>query len=111
MENCYLLAAMAVSAAGTCLMPTFGLLFRFQPQFARGLLVRAIDAEANCYIIGAVYAAVFLLCGLLLALKTSDCFDMKQEESDDEITRRNERFKLPFSELESEDVAPKMWTP
>ncbi|KAG2967219.1 hypothetical protein PC118_g18708 [Phytophthora cactorum] len=80
MESSHLRAAMALSAAGMLLMPIFG----------------------------GLYAGVFLVCNLLLALKTRGCFDKKHGEVQDDISRRNQRFRLPFVELESKEFVKAM---
>ncbi|EGZ27271.1 hypothetical protein PHYSODRAFT_475825 [Phytophthora sojae] len=103
MESSYLRAAMALSAAGMVLVPVFGLLLRFQPAFVHGLRVSSSSAEVNCYIVGGLYAGVFLVCGLLLALRTRGCFDNEQDVTQDGITRRNQRYGLRFVELESKE--------
>ncbi|KAG6952331.1 hypothetical protein JG688_00013334 [Phytophthora aleatoria] len=99
---------MALSAAGMLLMPIFGLLLRFQPHFVHGLHTSASNAEINCYIVGGLYAGVFVVCNLLLALKTRGCFDKKHGEVQDAISRRNQRFRLPFVELESKEFVKAM---
>ncbi|KAF1778971.1 hypothetical protein GQ600_2925 [Phytophthora cactorum] len=86
---------MALSAAGMLLMPIFGLLLRFQPHFVHGLHTSASNAEINCYIVGGLYAGVFLVCNLLLALKTRAA-----------STRNTAR--LPFVELESKEFVKAM---
>ncbi|CAI5744961.1 unnamed protein product [Peronospora destructor] len=106
MESKYLFVLMALSAAGTCLVPVFGLLVRFQPEFTHGLDVHASNAEVNCYIVGTLYASVFLICSLML--KTRDCLSKKRKESVDDIIKRNERYKLPFAELESKEFVRAM---
>ncbi|CAI5704025.1 hypothetical protein KXD40_002432 [Peronospora effusa] len=105
-NNKYLLVLMALSATGTCLVPVFGLLVRFQPQFTHGLDVHASNAEMNCYIVGTLYAGVFLICGFML--KTRDCLSKKRKEAVDDITKRNERYKLPFPELENKEFVRAM---
>ena len=102
----YLLVLKALSAAGTCLVPVFGLLVRLQPQFTHGLDVHARKAEVNCYIVGALYAGVFLVCNLML--KVRECLSKRRKESMDDITKRNERYKLPFAELESKEFVRAM---
>ncbi|KAE8897855.1 hypothetical protein PF005_g11005 [Phytophthora fragariae] len=108
MESGYLRAAMALSAAGMVLVPVFGLLLRFQPTFVHGLRVSASAAEVNCYLVGGLYACVFLVCGLLLTLKTRGCLDRKQHEAQDDVTRRNQRYGLRFVELESKEFVRSM---
>ncbi|KAE9028253.1 hypothetical protein PR003_g10676 [Phytophthora rubi] len=99
---------MALSAAGMVLVPVFGLLLRFQPTFVHGLRVSASAAEFNCYLVGGLYAGVFLVCGLLLTLKTRGCLDRKQREAQDDVTRRNQRYGLRFVELESKEFVRSM---
>ncbi|KAG6622499.1 uncharacterized protein IUM83_05324 [Phytophthora cinnamomi] len=108
MESSYLRAAMALSAAGMVLVPAFGLLLRFQPTFVHGLRVSASAAEINCYIAGGLYAGVFLVCGLLLALQTRGCLGRKQAEPRDDAARRNQRYGLRFVELESKEFVRAM---
>ncbi|KAG7385079.1 hypothetical protein PHYPSEUDO_001931 [Phytophthora pseudosyringae] len=108
MESSHLRALMALSAAGMLLVPVFGLLLRSQPRFVRGLHVSASSAEANCYIAGGLYAGVFLVCGLLLRLKTRGCVTQKPDEAQDDVGRRNRRYRLSFVELESEEFVKAM---
>lgn len=108
MESNHLRIAMALSAAGMLLMPVFGLLLRFQPQYVNGLHSNTSNAEFNCYIVGGLYGGVFLISNLLFSLKTRGCFDKKQKEAHDDIGRRNQRFNLPFMDLESKEVAKAM---
>ncbi|ETI50948.1 hypothetical protein F441_05592 [Phytophthora nicotianae CJ01A1] len=99
---------MALSAAGMLLMPVFGLLFRFQPHYVHGLQTSASNAEINCYLVGGLYAGLFLVCGLLLSLKTRGFFDKIHDKAQDDISRRNQRFRLPFMELESKEFVKAM---
>ncbi|GMF43031.1 unnamed protein product [Phytophthora fragariaefolia] len=68
----------------------------------------ASAAETNCYIVGGLYAAVFLVCGLLLALQTRGCLGRKRDESLDDAARRNQRYGLQFAELESKEFVRAM---
>ncbi|POM77781.1 Hypothetical protein PHPALM_4778 [Phytophthora palmivora] len=108
MENSYLRAVIALSTAGMLIVPVFGLLLRFQPRFVHGLHVSSSKAEVNCYIVGGLYACVFLICSLLLTLKTRDCFRKKPDVVEDDTNKRNQRYGLPFMELESKDFVRAM---
>ena len=101
MKNSLSLAVMALSATGACLVPIFGLLFQLQPQVMHGLHVRTSGAAGNCYIVGVMYAAVFLMCALI----TRNCLCTKQEEPQ---CTGNERYNLPFVELESKEFSRAM---
>ncbi|KAK1936606.1 hypothetical protein P3T76_010041 [Phytophthora citrophthora] len=104
----FLCAAVALSTAGMLLMPVFGLLLRFQPQFVHGLHVSASSAEVNCYIVGGMYGAMILICGLLMALDARGCFNKKPAKAQDASDRRNGRYGLPFLELESKEFVKAM---
>ncbi|CAI5725074.1 unnamed protein product [Hyaloperonospora brassicae] len=104
MTNSFLLALMALSATGTCLVPMFGLLCRLQPQFMHGLSNRTSRAEVNCYIVGALYAGVFFTC----LLSSRNCWGKKQETALSTGLKRNKRYKLPFVELESKEFVRAM---
>ncbi|CAH0473766.1 unnamed protein product [Peronospora belbahrii] len=108
METNNLISLMIFSAAGMVLVPVFGLLLHFQPQFMHGIHVQARNAKVNCYLVGSLYAGVFLLCGLLLLLKTCNCLPTRRDESLDDITKRNERYKLSFADLESKEFVRAM---
>ncbi|CEG44378.1 uncharacterized protein PHALS_00746 [Plasmopara halstedii] len=100
-------AVMALSTAGMLLVPAFGLLLRFQPQFVHGLHANPSSAEINCYIAGSLYAGIHFVCSLLLVINF--CI-VKTHETLDDATRRNQRFGLPFKELESEEFVKAMDT-
>ncbi|OWZ16588.1 hypothetical protein PHMEG_0009612 [Phytophthora megakarya] len=108
MESSYLRAVVVLSAAGLLLVPVFGLLLRLQPHFVHGLHVSSSTAETNCYIVGGLYAVVFVISSLLLILKTRGCFDKKSTVIQDDIDKRNRRYGLPFTELESKDFVRAM---
>ncbi|RLN51903.1 hypothetical protein BBJ28_00002193 [Nothophytophthora sp. Chile5] len=104
----YMRGAIALSVAGAVCLPTFGLILRLQPQFVHGLHTEASTAEVNCYIGGACYAGVLLVC--LVTLASQRCRRGAREEGHalDEVDKRNRRYRLPFTELESEGFVKAM---
>ncbi|KAG1695741.1 hypothetical protein DVH05_019480 [Phytophthora capsici] len=106
----FLGAAMALSTAGMLLMPVFGLMLRLQPQFVHGLHVNTSSAEVNCYIVSGLYGAMFLICGVLMAIETRGCFNKKPVKAQDDADKRNQRYGLPFLELESKEFVKAMET-
>lgn len=67
-EMSYLHVIMAVSLAGMALLPLFGLILHFQPDFVHGLHVDSSTAERNCYIAAGCYCVTFLTSGVALWL-------------------------------------------
>lgn len=67
-----------------------------------GLHTSSSSAEINCYIVGSLYAGVFLVCKVLLLVKTRRT---RKDETKNDTDKRCQRCNLAFDELKSEEFA------
>lgn len=107
MGDGWLRAALALSSAGSLLLPLFALLLRLQPRFVRGLRVDAARAEVNCLLSGACYGGVWLAALLALCVRARRRRALKRGDvkEGDARTAFDERFNLAHPEHASEAFA------